>query len=61
MFTVYFLYSLKHDKIYIGMTSNLDNRLLSHNKLAKKGWSIKFRPWSAIHTESYDKKIEAIN
>ncbi|WP_084163758.1 GIY-YIG nuclease family protein [Olivibacter sitiensis] len=29
-FTVYALYSEKHDKIYIGFTSNLAERLKSH-------------------------------
>ncbi|WP_084163759.1 GIY-YIG nuclease family protein [Olivibacter sitiensis] len=33
-FTVYVLYSEKHDKIYIGFTSNLPERLRSHNELA---------------------------
>ena len=37
MFYTYILYSKKFDKIYIGYTSNLKNRMLSHNKLAKKG------------------------
>ncbi|WP_325635244.1 GIY-YIG nuclease family protein, partial [Parapedobacter sp.] len=45
MFTVYVLHSGKHDKIYIGFTSNLEQRLKSHNELGKKGWTIKFRPW----------------
>jgi len=36
MFTVYVLYSDDYDKIYIGYTSNLEQRLLSHNKSGKK-------------------------
>ena len=45
MYTVYVLYSVRYDKIHIGYTSNLKERLLSHNELSKKGWTIKFRPW----------------
>ncbi|SKB44189.1 GIY-YIG catalytic domain-containing protein [Sphingobacterium nematocida] len=45
MFTVYVLYSPAYDKIYIGFTSDLESRLKSHNELAKKGWTIRFRPW----------------
>jgi putative endonuclease len=60
MFTVYVIYSAKFDKIYIGMTSNLEARILSHNKLAKKGWTIKFRPWIVIHTEKFDQKSDAL-
>ncbi|MFO7826670.1 MAG: GIY-YIG nuclease family protein [Cyclobacterium sp.] len=43
MFTVYALYSEKFDKIYIGFTSDLQKRLISHNELGTKGWTIKFR------------------
>ncbi len=60
MFIVYVLYSQLHEKIYIGFTSNMDNRLLSHNSLAKKGWTTKFRPWKVIHTESFDNKADAM-
>ena len=60
MFTVYVLYSQKHDQIYIGYTSDLDNRLLSHNELATKGHTIKFRPWAIAYTEEYLTKLEAL-
>lgn len=60
MFTVYVLYSALHDKIYIGYTVNLENRLLAHNMLEKKGWTIKYRPWSLLHTENFDTKAEAM-
>jgi len=33
MYTVYALHAPEYDKIYIGYTSNLEQRLLSHNKL----------------------------
>ncbi|RZJ46959.1 MAG: GIY-YIG nuclease family protein [Chryseobacterium sp.] len=60
MFTVYILYSSKFDKIYIGYTSDLEQRLLSHNVLATKGYTIKFRPWEILFTEKFDSKAEAI-
>ena len=37
MFTVYILFSVVHNKINIGCTGNLEQRLLSHNELGKKG------------------------
>jgi len=58
MFTVYALHSPKHDKIYIGYTSNLEQRLLSHNKLGTKGWTIKYRPWEVVYTEEHETKSE---
>ena len=60
MFTVYVLYSNGYDKIYIGFTSNLEQRLLSHNVLGKKGWTMKFRPWMLIHTEVFVIKSDAM-
>ena len=60
MFTVYVLYSSKHQKIYIGFTSDLKNRLISHNVLAKKGWTVKFRPWELIYKEEFSLKCEAM-
>ena len=60
MFTVYALYSPAYAKIYIGYTSDLDARMLSHNKLGKKGWTIKFRPWEIVHTEECVTKAEAM-
>ncbi|MCU0367202.1 MAG: GIY-YIG nuclease family protein [Cyclobacteriaceae bacterium] len=60
MFTVYVLFSKQSDKIYIGYTSDLESRLLSHNQLAKKGYTIKYRPWILVHSEVFDNKSNAI-
>ena len=60
MLTVYVLYSEKYGKLYIGYTSNLQHRLLSHNKLAKKGGTIKYRPWKLIYSEEFTYKSAAM-
>jgi putative endonuclease len=60
MFTIYVLYSPSHNKIYIGFTSNIEQRMLSHNQLATKGYTVKFRPWTLIHTEVFETKSEAM-
>ncbi len=60
MYQVYVLHSKLFDKIYIGYSSNLLQRLKSHNELGTKGWTIKFRPWILIHTETYDSKAIAL-
>jgi putative endonuclease len=60
MFKVYVLYSQVYDKIYIGFTSDLKARFLFHNELGKKGWTIKFRPWTIFYCEEFDTKAEAI-
>ena len=60
MFVVYVLYSKATDKIYISYTSNLPERLKSHNELGHKGWTIKFRPWEVVHTDEFTHKSAAM-
>jgi putative endonuclease len=60
MFTVYALYSPGFNKIYIGYTSDLASRLESHNKFARKGYTIHFRPWQLIYSEEFATKFEAM-
>jgi putative endonuclease len=57
---VYVLYSESFRKIYIGYTSNLEKRVQSHNSLATKGWTIKFRPWVLFRTEEFVDKKSAL-
>ncbi len=57
---VYVLYSRPFNKIYIGYTSDLNARFISHNELATKGWTIKFRPWTLVYSEQFSTKAEAM-
>ena len=57
---VYALSSSAYNKIYIGYTSNLEGRLKSHNELANKGFTIKYRPWTLIYSETFDSKAIAM-
>jgi putative endonuclease len=59
-YTVYCLYSLKYDKIYVGYTSDLILRFRSHNELAKKGYTLRYRPWIVAYTEELELKSTAI-
>jgi len=61
MFTVYVLHSLFFDKTYIGYTSDIENRMVSHNHLATKGYTIKYRPGKIIHTEVFETKTEVLS
>ncbi|MDP2159699.1 MAG: GIY-YIG nuclease family protein [Flavobacterium sp.] len=60
-YIVYILFSEKHNKTYIGYTSSLIERFKSHNELATKGYTLKFRPWKVVYLEVYTSKSEAIN
>ncbi|MEY2792991.1 MAG: hypothetical protein RJA76_983 [Bacteroidota bacterium] len=59
MFVTYVLFSEKFNKIYIGFTNNLITRFHSHNQLATKGFTIKYRPWKVLLVEFFDTKKEA--
>ncbi|MGC4036937.1 MAG: GIY-YIG nuclease family protein [Chitinophagaceae bacterium] len=58
-FTVYALYSEKHKKHYYGYTSDINNRLLSHNEQGSD-WTSKYRPWKIIYTKEFATKQEAM-
>ena len=60
MFTVYVLYSRLKAKTYVGFTSDLSGRLLSHNEIGQKGWTMKYRPWELVFREEYGTKSEAM-
>ena len=60
MYTVYALYSESYQKIYIGYTSNMEQRLRSHNELSQKGYTLRFRPWKLVYSEVFETKSEAM-
>jgi putative endonuclease len=59
LFTVYVLYSEKYAKHYTGYTSDLTNRLISHNELGND-WTKRYRPWKLIYTKEFSLKSEAM-
>ena len=55
---VYAIQSLKDGRIYVGMSKDVNMRILQHNKgltFSTKG----FRPWKLIYTESFPDRIDA--
>ncbi|HET8837744.1 MAG TPA: GIY-YIG nuclease family protein [Flavobacteriaceae bacterium] len=58
MFFVYILFSSDSHRYYIGMTDDLERRLLEHNNGKTKSTKA-FIPWELIHTESYNTRLEA--
>ena len=60
MYTTYILYSPDYEKIYIGFTSDIEKRILSHNELSKKGWTQRYRPWELVYTEEFTDKSTAM-
>jgi putative endonuclease len=54
------MYSRSADKFYVGYTSNLESRLLSHNEFGTKDKTKWFRPWELFHTEIYETKSSVL-
>ncbi len=42
------------------MTSDLITRFQFHNSKSTKGFTIRFRPWTVIHVEFFDQKMQAL-
>lgn len=58
MFYVYLMNSLKHNKIYIGFTSNLKKRFIDHNE-GESGWTRRYRPWELVYYEAFRSEKDA--
>jgi len=59
MFTVYVIYSENYDKIYIGQTIDLENRIMEHND-GLSNYTKKYIPWKVIHTEVFNSRSTAL-
>ena len=59
-YVVYVLYSEKYDRLYIGFTSNLIERMKSHNILGKGGYTSRFRPWFVVYLEFFEEKADSL-
>ena len=60
MYYTYVLYSRDFDKIYVGFSSELTNRLLAHNDHRNTGWSSRYQPWELLYSEEHPVKCEAM-
>ena len=60
MFYVYLLYSVHHDKYYIGQTDDIEQRLVSHNELSEHSFTSKYRPWELKVSIAFPSRSNAI-
>jgi putative endonuclease len=58
MYTVYVLQSLKDGFLYIGMTSDLENRIKRHNAGYEKATKGRI-PFKLLHQEIFPTRLEA--
>jgi putative endonuclease len=61
MYYVYAIYNPAHDKIYIGKTSGLAERIRLHNDHSLKGYTSRFDgKWELIYKEPADSRQAAL-
>lgn len=62
MFYVYSIYNKKHNRIYIGQTKDLDNRIKLHNdKTFRNSYTARFDgEWILVYKEELENRIEAL-
>ena len=60
MHIVYILSSLVAKKSYVGMTDDLDRRLLEHNS-GKSKYTSSYAPWKVIYEEKHQSLADARN
>ncbi|MCX6812282.1 MAG: GIY-YIG nuclease family protein [Candidatus Berkelbacteria bacterium] len=57
---IYILFSKNYQKTYVGVTNNLANRLIQHNK-GCNAYTKKYKPWKIIYTEEFETENEVLN
>ncbi len=60
IYKVYVLYSPKHDRLFMGMTTSLIDRIAIHNADNADEWSSAYRPWTLVHMELYNEEDDAL-
>ncbi|MEL6924597.1 MAG: GIY-YIG nuclease family protein [Bacteroidota bacterium] len=58
MWFVYAIKSIDHNYIYVGLSNNVERRLMEHNKGYNRSTKA-YRPFFIIYTESFATRIEA--
>ncbi len=58
MYCVYIIYSVDFNRYYVGLSSNVSQRLEAHNLGVVKSTKA-FCPWGIIHTELFKTRTEA--
>lgn len=56
---IYILYSSTHDRYYIGQTSDLDKRLIRHNKGYVRSTKA-YTPWELVYHEEHTSRSESM-
>ncbi|MFC1699767.1 GIY-YIG nuclease family protein [Candidatus Omnitrophota bacterium] len=58
MYYIYALLSKNKDRIYVGLTKNLDSRLKEHKRGKTKSTKY-YRPWTLLYHEQRESRLSA--
>jgi putative endonuclease len=58
VYKVYVLKSLRDKKSYVGITNNIQRRLIQHNS-GNSYYTKRHKPWKIVYTETFENIIEA--
>ena len=57
---LYILRSESDNSFYIGITSDIERRLLEHNERSTEKYTSKKRPWALVFSKKYSTRREAM-
>src|SRR5258706_13576089 len=57
MYAVYVLKSRNFPKSYVGITQDLNKRIVQHNS-GKSSYTRKYMPWDVVHVEYLDNRVD---
>jgi putative endonuclease len=60
LYKVYILYSPSYNKLFVGLTTGLGDRMVSHNGAGGGDWTNEFKPWTLVHMELFNDESEAM-
>jgi len=58
MYYVYALFAESYDRLYVGLTSDINRRIAEHNSGRVKSTK-RYLPWMLFYTEEYAARIKA--
>lgn len=59
-YKVYVLYSPKYDRLFVGLTTTLTERMAVHNSDNDDEWTSGYRPWTLVHMELFNNEDDAL-
>ncbi len=59
LYKLYILYAPVHERLFVGVTSSLTDRMKAHNSNNPEDWTSVYKPWTLVHMELFNEPEEA--